>query len=257
MKKVLLILCDGMRPDAIDGLETVKSLQSKSSYTLNAQTVFPSMTLPCHMSLFHSVKPDRHGVTTNIYTPQVRPINGLAEVLNQAEKNCAMMYSWEQLKDITRPGSLNWAYYQRDPGDELKHVNNFTDIALKYINEHSPDFMFLYFHIADILGHGYGWMSQKYLEGVKHTWDSIDYISKVLPKDYTLIVTADHGGHDRIHGHDIPEDMTIPLFIKGENFPEGKVIEDASILDIAPTITDILGVKKDKDWEGKSLYLKA
>ena len=55
----------------------------------------------------------------------------------------------------------------------------------------------------------------------------------------------------------IPEDMTIPLFIKGENFPEGKVIEDASILDIAPTITDILGVKKDKDWEGKSLYLKA
>ena len=128
MKKVLLILCDGMRPDAIDGLETVKSLQSKSSYTLNAQTVFPSMTLPCHMSLFHSVKPDRHGVTTNIYTPQVRPVNGLAEVLKQAEKRCAMMYSWEQLKDITRPGSLSWAYYQSDPSDELEHVNNFTDI---------------------------------------------------------------------------------------------------------------------------------
>ena len=256
MKKVLLILCDGMRPDAIDGLETVKSLQSKSSYTLNAQTVFPSMTLPCHMSLFHSVKPDRHGVTTNIYTPQVRPVNGLAEVLKQAEKRCAMMYSWEQLKDITRPGSLSWAYYQSDPSDELEHVNNFTDIALKYINENSPDFMFLYFHIADILGHKYGWMSQNYLEGVKHTWDSIDYISKVLSEDYTLIVTADHGGHDRIHGHDIPEDMTIPLFIKGENFPEGKIIKDANILDIAPTIVDILGVKKDSDWEGKSLYVK-
>lgn len=254
MKKVLLILCDGMRPDAIEGLQTVKNLQSKSSYTFNAQTVFPSVTLPCHMSLFHSVKPDRHGITTNTYTPQVRPINGLAEVLKQADKRCALMYSWEQLKDITRPGSLCWAYFKRDNGDELEQVNEFTNIALKYINESSPDFMFLYFHITDLLGHGYGWMSQKYLEGAKHTWDCIDYISKVLSEDYTLIVTADHGGHDRIHGHDIPEDMTIPLFIKGENFPENKVIENASILDIAPTIVDILGVKKDSDWEGKSLY---
>ena len=46
------------------------------------------------------------------------------------------------------------------------------------------------------------------------------------------------------------------MAIKGENFTAGKIIEDASILDIAPTIVDILGVKKDKDWEGKSLYVK-
>ena len=110
MKKVLLILCDGMRPDAIDGLETVKSLQSKSSYTLNAQTVFPSMTLPCHMSLFHSVDPCRHGTTTNVYTPNVRPINGLCEVLLNAKKTSAFFYNWEEIRDLARPNSLAFSY---------------------------------------------------------------------------------------------------------------------------------------------------
>lgn len=58
--KVLLALLDGMRPDSITNVP-------------EAQTVFPSVTLPCHISLFHSVDPDRHGITTNTYTPQVRP----------------------------------------------------------------------------------------------------------------------------------------------------------------------------------------
>ncbi|MBE5750146.1 MAG: hypothetical protein E7346_04690 [Clostridiales bacterium] len=256
MKKVLLILCDGMRPDAISDLGAVKALSEKSSYTFNAKTVVPSMTLPCHMSLFHSVKPDRHGVTTNVYTPQVRPINGLCEVLKMAKKKCAMIYSWEQLKDITRPGSLEWAYYEKDFPDTLLHGRRFTDIALKYLQDQTPDFMFLYYHTPDILGHGYGWMSREYLDGVKAVWDYITEVVEKVSDEYTVMVTADHGGHDRVHGLDIPEDTTIPLFIKGENFEKGKVLDNVNIIDIAPTVADIMEVEKDQDWEGKSLYVK-
>ena len=77
--KVILILVDGMRPDALLNCENpyVTELLNNSAYTLKAQTVMPSVTLPCHMSLFHSVDPGRHGVTTNTFTPQVRPVNGL------------------------------------------------------------------------------------------------------------------------------------------------------------------------------------
>ena len=66
-EKVVLILVDGMRPDGMlkCGHPFVEELMKKSSYSLTAKTVFPSVTLPCHMSLFHSVDPDRHGVTTN------------------------------------------------------------------------------------------------------------------------------------------------------------------------------------------------
>lgn len=109
--KVLLILVDGMRPDAIEGLDTVQRLMKKASYTMSAETVNPSVTLPCHMSLFHSVDPARHGITVNLYTPQVRPVRGLVDALAQNGKVCASFYGWEELRDISRPGSLDFSYY--------------------------------------------------------------------------------------------------------------------------------------------------
>lgn len=71
-----------------------------------AKTVVLSVTLPCHMSLFHSVVPQRHGILTNIYVPQVRPVKGLFEILTGQGKKCAMFYSWEELRDISGPGAM-------------------------------------------------------------------------------------------------------------------------------------------------------
>jgi len=109
--KTLLILVDGMRPDAIENMPAVQELMKKSTYTLDARTVMPSVTLPCHVSLFHSVDPERHGTTTNVYAPQVRPIKGLCEVLSDHGKKNAFFYDWEQLRDLTRPGSLTFSYF--------------------------------------------------------------------------------------------------------------------------------------------------
>ena len=107
-KKVILVSIDGMRPDGLlqCGNPYVRELMQIASYTLDARTVFPSVTLPCHMSLFHSVDPGRHGTTTNTYAPQVRPVNGLIETLAAAKKTSAMLYTWEQLRDLCRPGKL-------------------------------------------------------------------------------------------------------------------------------------------------------
>ena len=49
------------------------------------------------------------------------------------------------------------------------------------------------------------------------------------------------------------EDMTIPMFFYGTQFVSGKELSGISILDIAPTIADIIGVSPAKEWEGKSL----
>ena len=87
-EKTLLILVDGMRPDAIPkcGNEFLPRLMQKSTYTMQASTVMPSVTLPCHTSLFFSVDPERHGITTNDWTPPVRPIVGLADLVEKHEK---------------------------------------------------------------------------------------------------------------------------------------------------------------------------
>lgn len=253
-KKVILISIDGMRPDAVTACKNqfVEKLKSISSYTFNAKTVFPSVTLPCHMSMFHSVDPSRHGTTTNIYAPQVRPIDGLVEKLNACGKKSFAYYGWEEMRDIARPGSFQKSVYT-----QIKAFGKCDDILVSYAFDdvkYNPDFIYLYLgDVDDIGGHKFGWMSSEYLGFVDNALSIVERVVEKLGNDYTVIVTADHGGHDRSHGTDLDEDMTIPMFFIGEDFEKGKELSNVSILDIAPTIATVMGVPLDEDWEGKSL----
>ena len=47
--------------------------------------------------------------------------------------------------------------------------------------------------------------------------------------------------------------MIIPIICHGKAFEEGKVMTNANIMDIAPTITALQGVAPVAEWEGKSL----
>ena len=115
----------------------------RGAYTLEGSSVNPSVTLPCHMSIFHSVTPDRHGITTNNYIPMVRPVNSLFEQLNNAGGSLAMYYGWEPLRDVSRPGCLRYAEYMwayaHDNTDRM-----LTESALACIKKDKPDFVFLY-----------------------------------------------------------------------------------------------------------------
>ena len=82
-EKVILISIDGMRPDGFlqCGHPFVKQMLEQFSFCLQARSVVPPVTLPCHTSIFYGVEPARHGIITNQYHPPVRPIRGLAEQL--------------------------------------------------------------------------------------------------------------------------------------------------------------------------------
>lgn len=254
-KKVILISIDGMRPDGLlqCGNPYVDELKKMASYTLNAKTVFPSVTLPCHMSMFHSVTPERHGTTTNTYMPQVRPVNGLFEQLKNADKVSAFFYGWEQIRDIGRPGSLKAAEYVNAYALDCTD-NILTQKALDCIKTLNPDFVFLYMvETDDKGGHDNGWMSQTYLDILSNAINNVKRVIEETKGEYTVIVTADHGGHDRCHGTEMSEDMTIPMMFYGPDFIPGKELSDVSILDIAPTIAQLMGAKPAPEWEGKSL----
>lgn len=252
--RTLLILVDGMRPDALEKLPQAQRMRERSAYTMRARTVMPSVTLPCHMSLFHSVDPARHGTTTNTYAPQVRPVKGLCEVLSANGKTCAFFYNWEELRDLSRPSSLAFSYFCSGPSLGFYKTNRMvTDAAIACLTGNHVDFAFLYLGYADAAGHQSGWMSDAYAKAVESSWAEIERIVNVLPDDYTVIVTADHGGHDRTHGTELPEDMTVPLFLLGKEFAAGKELEGADIKDIAPTVARLHGVAPDENWEGKSL----
>ena len=152
--KVLLILVDGMRPDALKDCTLAQEIMKKGSYTMEGKTVMPSVTLPCHMSLFHSVDPDRHGTTTNTYMPQVRPIAGLCDVLADHNKNCAFFYNWEQLRDLSRPGTLAFSYFCKGKYMGWERANDMVaKAAAEYLKENETDFVFVYMGYVDEAGH--------------------------------------------------------------------------------------------------------
>ena len=252
-EKVLLILVDGMRPDALKGIPYADRLLEDSAYTMSARTVFPSVTLPCHMSLFHSVDPQRHGVTTNTFTPQVRPINGICEQLSLAKKTSAFFYDWQELRDLTRPGSLAFSYFCHE--DKPDFTETVVDVAIRHLEQEAPDFIFLYCGLPDHVGHGSegGWMGEEYLQAVQTVWENIQRIMAAAKEDYTVIITADHGGHDRVHGTEMPEDMTIPVICHGKAFRPGEIGRPVNIKDLAPTIVKLVGAQPAAEWEGTSL----
>ena len=252
--RTLLIVVDGMRPDAIAAMPQVQRILKHSSYTMAATTVMPSVTLPCHMSLFHSVDPSRHGTTTNTYAPQVRPVNGLCEVLSSHKKKCAFFYSWEELRDLTRPNTLSFSYYCKSGDFGYDRASTaVANAAIAHLTAYYTDFAFLYLGYPDEAGHSHGWMSREYMAALEASWDHIQRVIDALPEGYTVIITADHGGHDRMHGTDLPEDMTIPVIVMGAGFAAGKELEHVTIQDLAPTIAALVGVEPDADWEGRSL----
>jgi len=251
--KVILISIDGMRPDGFlnCGNPFIHELMKLGSYTLDAKTVFPSVTLPCHMSLFHSVPPERHGITTNIYIPPVRPIKGLFEQIKNAGGISAMYYGWGPLRDVSRPASLKFSGYINAYMEDATDAS-LTEQALWRIQRSHPDFVFLYMVETDEKGgHDCGWMSEGYLGYINAAIENVKSVLAAAGDEYTVIVTADHGGHDRCHGTDLPEDMTIPMFFIGKEFTPGKKMENVSILDIAPTIAKIMSVPASPEWEGK------
>ena len=257
MTKVLLALIDGLRPDALEKINHpfYRELRETSRWSLSARTVMPSVTLPCHMSLFHSVPADRHGILSNTYAPQVRPVNGLCEVLKNANKSCSFFYTWEPLRDLSRPLSLTRSEYASGQQYTFEKADSIiTGCLINTIrNDALTDFTFFYQCWTDEAGHKYGWMSDEYLQAASLCLDRLQQAVSLLPEDVKLIVCADHGGHDRSHGTEANEDMLIPLFLRYKGIEPGKLEQELSIIDIAPTIVQWLGAAPDPDWEGKSI----
>lgn len=120
MTQAVFIMLDGLRPDAIspERTPTIHSFMQKGSYTLEGQSVVPSVTVPCHTSIFHSVPPSRHGITDNNWHPMARPITGLVEHLKQHGKRTGFIHNWEFLRNLNSVNSLYYNFFM-DTGYEL------------------------------------------------------------------------------------------------------------------------------------------
>ena len=254
--RVLILSIDGLRPDAIYAapMPNLIALMQNSAYTLNAQTVYPSVTLVSHASMLTGVCPSKHGVDWNDYIPS----NGYAigtdifDLAHTAGLQTVMHVGKEKLRQITEPQST----------DIFTYVND-RDLVVtqRLLDDFPQDFglLFVHFPLVDGMGHEYGWMSSQQLSVAFRAGEALGNLLAELDarglRDETLIiVTADHGGHDTTHGSSMPEDMTIPWIASGPGIVPGALTTTVHTYDTAATAAYVLGLPIPPEWDGVLVY---
>jgi predicted AlkP superfamily pyrophosphatase or phosphodiesterase len=249
---------DGVRPDAIHAAHTptIDRLAAGGAFSWNARTVMPSSTLPCHTSMLRGVTPERHGITTNVFQPLVRPVPSLIDAAKAAGLRTGAFYNWEQLRDLSAPGSLDASvmFFDCESAEGDCHV---AEMAVRYLEQIDFDLLFVYFGWPDECGHRRGWMSREYLDAVSNADRCLGEVLAALARlrraDETVtLVLSDHGGHDRTHGTDCEEDMRIPWVLHGPGVrPGGEIQSPIRIYDTCVTLAHLLGLAPARQWEGR------
>lgn len=260
---VVVISLDGLRPDAIAkfGATTMKRLMREGSYALDAQTILPSKTLPSHTSMLTGVAPASHGVTWNSEQMdergyvQVPTVFGIAKA---AGLRTAAFFSKTKFEHVAVPASLD---YSRAPRGGFMNGSFTAERTTEFVEEYlesaaaAPNLLFVHIGEADYAGHMYGWMGRTYGRAVRAADKAV---AEVLDEandrfgagNYTVIVTADHGGNGRDHGSDDPRDTTIPWITWGKGVQPGVLPPGIRTMDTAATALWLLGVQAPLGWSG-------
>lgn len=253
---IILFSIDGMRPDGMLQADTptMDRLMANGASTLTAQTVMPSITLPCHTSMLRGVDVPRHGITSNVFQPLARPVPSLFDVAKAAGKRTGFFYNWGQLRDLCEPDSLDVGYNWNNPHSADSDWR-IARAAASHLTEQAFDFLFVYLGYTDECGHAHGWMTPDYLEAIANADRCIAHVlaacdtAGIAP---TVLVQSDHGGHGRSHGTDSPEDMTIPWILSGAGIRQGVALQTpVRIFDTCLTLAALLDLPLARAWDGK------
>jgi predicted AlkP superfamily pyrophosphatase or phosphodiesterase len=250
---VLFVMIDGVRPEALSlaSCPALGRLRARGASTLEAQSVMPSMTLPCHLSIFWSASPDRHGVLSNEWRPMSCSHPGLFELARHHHLRSSAVYNWGPLRYISEPESLDSAFFLNnlltEEGDD-----RVTDLAIAHLKKESPHLLFVYLGAADVAGHDHQFLSDRYLGKVEQVDRNLGRLVEALPAQAHVLVHSDHGGHEWTHGTDLPEDLTIPWIVAGPRVRRGhQIAGPVSLLDTAPTLAALLDLPPPAEWEGR------
>ena len=134
-----------------------------------------------------------------------------------------------------------------------------TDELLKRLDEDKYDMIILNFANPDMVGHtGVMEAAVKAIETVDGCLGKL--ADKILEKDGTLFVTADHGNAeimiDFSTGNPFTAHTTDPVpFIWVSNRIEGRSLKEGKLADIAPTMLNEMGLDKPAEMTGECLIV--
>jgi predicted AlkP superfamily pyrophosphatase or phosphodiesterase len=273
-KHVFIISIDGAKPAVVAESEmpVLKTLAKEGAVTWEASTIFPSKTLPSHTSMLTGLGPDKHRVLWNDFSP----LKGLVKVPTvfslvkaaEADAVTAMFVGKMKFRHLWLEGSVDVFDFggpqTRAPvagSPELEKDKKTSQMVAKqavdWLAGNTPRLMFLHLTDPDSAGHKSGWGSPEQKEAFKVTDQALGQFMRalkvsVMAEDSVVIISADHGGHDKTHGDNIPDDMLIPWVAWGKGVKAGQVISaPVTTYDTAATALWLLGVPVPEGFDGK------
>ena len=246
-KHVVIISEDGMRPDVLTEEVAPRhvALMREGAVALHAETIPQSDTLPSHASMLSGVGAKAHGLWWNSYQAQRGYIHvpTIFSAAHAAHMSTAMIVGKPKLRHIAAPGTVD--HFER-PSYLCRGV---AKRAAAYFTEAKPDLLFIHFSDPDEYGHSHGWMSKEYLRAVHHSDGCLATVLAAIdasPDAATtlVIVTADHGGHGKLHsGGHAAVDRDIPWIVRGPGVGHGVILDESvETVDTAATTLAALGL---------------
>jgi len=263
----VIVTIDGCRPDRLLEAVTpnIANLVATAAYTWRAQTVYPSRTPEAHTSLFTGAYPETHGYSGPGDMPRVETV---FQVFEAAGKRTALIdgkggriagleVGVSYVKndfDYRWLGAVKWQPGSEDIDGDLRVMEN----AIKIFVENRPVLTFILLPQVDTVGHIYAHTSPNYLQAIEKADRAIgmlvDNLKEIGVYENTLLVIlSDHGMTGKDHGSRDPGDMTIPLIFVGPGVSVGE-LPNAEIIDVAPTVTALFGLRAPAGSEGKNLF---
>jgi arylsulfatase A-like enzyme len=262
-RNVVVVSVDGLRPDAIDsyGARTLQRLIREGSSTMLASTINPSKTLPSHTSMLTGLPPERHGVLWNTVATADADTIELPNIFSVARAHgysTAAFFSKPKFQPLQLAGTLD---YSQAPGGWFggwSSERTVSDVGV-YLDSARPNVLFVHLKDPDAAGHKDGWMTEQYGRGVLAADSAVARLIGLAERAYgkdnfSLIVTADHGGHNTNHGSSDLRDVTIPWIAWGKGVKPG-LLQPSVVrtMDTASTVLWLLGVTAPDDWDGHAV----
>ncbi|HEX6927220.1 MAG TPA: ectonucleotide pyrophosphatase/phosphodiesterase [Longimicrobiaceae bacterium] len=256
---VIVISIDGLRADAIEraDAETLQRLMREGAYSLEARTILPSITLPSHTSMLTGATPAMHGVDWNderVEEEGVIQTPTMFAIARKAGYHTAAFFSKPKFQHLMAPGTLD--YGQAPEGNGRWYAGYTAESVERYLEDHRPNLLFVHFGEPDYAGHTIGWGTFVYRWAVRRADGAAERVLRKADEafgegNYTVIVTADHGGHGRTHGTDAESDVTIPWIAWGKGVKPGvELPEGIRTFDTAATALGLLGLSLPPEHAG-------
>lgn len=256
VKRVVIVSLDGGKPAVmrVSGMPHLEGMLKHSAYTMKAQAVIPSITLVNHTSMLTGVKPAKHKISWNEWEPAkglvpVPTIFSIAKKFNKKLRT-GIFAAKQKFTHLFLPGTL----------DNFVVISDFApavaSAAADTIRRNTPDLLFVHFADGDHYGHNNGWGSPQQKKGFTDCDRGIDILISALRRkglldETAVIITADHGGHEKTHGMDVTDDREIPWIAYGAGVNAGAKLGQPSTCDTAATALWLLGIPIPAEFDGR------